>query len=87
MKLNKRFAEVMGYIGMVMIQGAIVPTTVANIMGWSDKVPPLDMTIMVQVGLFLFLLRAVAQKDTLYMISNGFGFFMQSVLLSIIVFG
>jgi len=35
----------------------------------------------------LSLIRAIAQKDLLYIISNGFGFAMQTTLLSIIVFG
>ena len=61
--MNIKLAEVAGYVGMVLIHGAIVPTTVANIMGWSDAVPPV------------------------YIISNAFGFFTQSVLLAIIVFG
>ena len=85
--MNIKLAEVAGYVGMVLIHGAIVPTTVANIMGWSDAVPPVDMVIMLQVGLFLFLIRSIAQKDMLYIISNAFGFFTQSVLLAIIVFG
>ena len=84
--IAKRIAEVLGYVGMILIHGAIVPTTIANIMGWSNHTPPLSMGVLIQAGLFLYLIRAVAQKDTLYIISNGFGFFMQSVLLSVIVF-
>tara|TARA_R100001244_G_scaffold14788_2_gene16384 strand:- start:997 stop:1302 length:306 start_codon:yes stop_codon:yes gene_type:complete len=84
--IAKRIAEVLGYVGMILIHGAIVPTTIANIMGWSNHTPPLSMVVLIQAGLFLYLIRAVAQKDTLYIISNGFGFFMQSVLLSVIVF-
>ena len=83
----KRIAEILGYVGMVLIHGAIVPTTLSNIFGWSSQVPPIDMVVLIQAGLFLFLIRAVAQRDPLYIISNGFGFFMQSVLLSVIVFG
>ena len=85
LKSNK-FTESCGWIGMILIHGAIVPTTIANIMGWSNHTPPLSMVVLIQAGLFLYLIRAVAQKDTLYIISNGFGFFMQSVLLSVIVF-
>lgn len=85
--MNKKIAEVLGYIGMFLIHGATMPTALAVIFGYSNNLPPLDMVLMLQAGLFLFLVRAIAQNDKLYMISNGVGFFMQSVLLSLIVFG
>lgn len=85
--MSKHFAEVLGYIGMFLIHGATMPTAFAVIFGYSDNLPPIDMVLMLQCGLFLFLIRAIAQNDKLYMISNGVGFFMQTVLLSLIVFG
>ena len=88
-KRNKmvRISEILGYIGMLLIHGAIVPTTIANMLGLSNHTPPLNMVLLIQLGLLLFLIRAIAQKDLLYIISNGFGFAMQTTLLSIIVFG
>jgi hypothetical protein len=85
-KINKNWTEVAGYIGMILVHAAIIPTTVMNIMGWSDKLPPLSMVLLIQLGLALFLIRAIANKDTLYTISNGFGFVTQTILLAIIVF-
>ena len=88
-KRNKivKISEILGYLGMFLIHGAIVPTTIANILGLSNHTPPLNMVLLIQLGLLLFLIRAIAQKDLLYIISNGFGFAMQTTLLSIIVFG
>ena len=83
---KNRWSEYAGYLGMIMVHSAIVPTTVANIFGWSDKLPPISMVLLVQIGLLLFLVRAVATKDMLYILSNGFGFWMQTVLLAVIVF-
>ena len=88
-KQNKmvKISEILGYIGMFLIHGAIVPTTIANMLGLSNHTPPLNMVLLIQIGLLFFLIRAIAQKDLLYIISNGFGFAMQTTLLSIIVFG
>jgi hypothetical protein len=85
-KINKNWTEVSGYVGMFLVHVAYLPTAVMNILGWSDKLPPLNMVLLIQIGLLLYLIRALANKDKLYIISNGFGFILQSVLLSVIVF-
>jgi hypothetical protein len=81
-----RAAELGGWIGMLLIHGATVPVTVSNILGWSDKLPPLSMVLLVWAGLALFLWRAVDRKDTLYTVSNAIGFVLNSILLALIVF-
>ena len=85
--MKKTLAEIGGWIGMVLIHGATIPTSVSVIMGWSSDLPPLDMVLMIWAGLFLFFLRAVAQVDWLYLVSNAVGFALQSVLLAIILLG
>lgn len=81
---SKRFA---GWLGMVLIHGATVPVSLRAIFGTATALPPLEMVLMVWGGLTLFLLNAVANRNTLYIVSNGVGFALQSVLLAIIVFG
>jgi len=79
--------EILGWIGMILIHGATVPTSLNVILGYSDQMPPLNMVLLVWSGLFLFLIRALAQKDMLYIVSNAVGFFFNSVLLALIVMG
>jgi hypothetical protein len=79
--------EILGWIGMILIHGATVPTSLKVILGYSDQMPPLNMVLLVWSGLFLFLIRALAQKDMLYIVSNAVGFFFNSVLLALIVMG
>ena len=81
-----RPAEAGGWVGMCLIHGATIPVTVANIMGWSDRLPPLSMVLLVWAGLALFLWRAVDRKDILYIVSNAVGFVLNSVLLALIVY-
>jgi len=79
-------AEIGGWIGMLLIHGATIPVTVSNILGWSDKLPPLSMVLLVWSGLALFLWRAIDRKDVLYIVSNAVGFVLNSILLALIVF-
>ena len=71
---------------MVLIHGATIPPSVSVIMGWSSDLPPLDMVLLIWSGVFLFFIRALARIDWLYLVSNAVGFFLQSVLLAIILY-
>jgi uncharacterized protein with PQ loop repeat len=79
-------SEACGWVGMVLIHAATLPTSLGVILGYNDRLPPLSMVIMVWAGLFLFLVRALGRNDKLYIISNAVGFFFNSVLLALIVF-
>lgn len=79
-------AEMGGWIGMCLIHGATIPTTVSNILGYSTTLPPLSMVLLVWSGLALFLWRAIARNDFLYTVSNAVGFVLNSILLALIVF-
>ena len=82
----KTMSEIGGWIGMILIHGATVPTTMSVILGYSSELPPLNMVLLVWSGLFLFLLRAIVAKDTLYIVSNTIGFFFNTILLTLIVY-
>ncbi len=78
--------EIGGWLGMCLIHGATIPTTVSNILGYSTTLPPLSMVLLVWAGLALFLWRAIARNDFLYTVSNAVGFVLNSILLALIVF-
>jgi hypothetical protein len=82
----KKLADFSGWIGMLLIHGATLPTTLSVIMGYSTALPPVSMVLLIWSGLFLFLVSAIANKNTLYIVSNSLGFFFQSILLILIVF-
>lgn len=83
---RKHIPELAGWAGMLLVQSATVPVTVGNILGWTDKLPPLSMVLLVWTGLALYFVRAYYQRDRLYMVSNGLGFVLNTVLLALIVF-
>ena len=80
---NMPRSEKAGWIGMLCIHGATLPITVSNIMGWSDKLPPLSMVSLVWFGLLLYLWRAIATNDKLHIVSNSIGFALNSLLLAL----
>lgn len=83
---NKQVCEAAGWGGMVLVQSATLPSILGVLLGHSTTLPPLSMVLLVWCGLGLYFVRAFAQRDFLYMFSNGLGFLLNSVLLSFIVF-
>ena len=81
----RQFGEICGWIGLILIHGSTVPVTYLAIKGEAVLLPPLSMVILIWSGLLLFFIRSAIMKDKLYMISNGIGFFMQSVMLAMLV--
>ena len=80
------FGEVCGWIGLVLIHGSTVPITLAALAGNAVLLPPISMVLLIWSGLFLFFIRSAIQQDRLYMVSNGVGFFLQSVVLALLIF-
>lgn len=80
------FAEAAGWAGLVLIHGATLPVTLQAILTGAANFPPLSMVLMIWAGLGLFLIRACADRDLLYIVSNAVGFALQTALLSLIVF-
>jgi membrane protein YqaA with SNARE-associated domain len=79
-------AETMGWIAVVLMHLATIPTMIAVLTGLTEKMPPVDMVLFAWVGLFCFFVKAVIQKDLLNIVTIGFGFFVQAGLLALIVF-
>jgi hypothetical protein len=84
--MTKKFGEFCGWVGLVLIHGATLPVTYMALKGAAVVLPPLSMVILLWSGLLLFFVRSAIQKDRLYMVSNGVGFFLQSIMLSMLVF-
>jgi hypothetical protein len=79
-------SEAAGWIGMVLIHSATLPTTIKAALGYEVTMPPISMVLLVWAGLFLFLLRAIGINDRLGVASNAIGFLANTLLLALIVF-
>ena len=79
-------AETLGWLAVVIIHCATIPTLLALLTGLSDSVPNLDIVLFMWTGLVLLFARAVVMKDMLNIVTIGMGFTIQAVIMDIILF-
>lgn len=79
-------AETLGWVAVILVHLATIPTLVAVLTGLTEKLPPVDMVALMWLGLFMFFVRSVISKDLLNIITIGFGFFVQAILMALIIF-
>jgi len=79
-------AETAGWIAVVLLHLATIPTMIAIMTGLTEKMPPVDMVLFSWLGLFLFFIKATIQRDLLNIVTIGFGFFIQASLMALIIF-
>jgi len=79
-------AETMGWVAVILLHLATIPTMIAILTGLTEKMPPVDMVLFSWAGLFCFFLKAAIQKDFLNIVTIGLGFFVQAAMLALIVF-
>jgi hypothetical protein len=84
--LGKISAETLGWLAVIVIHAATIPTLLALMAGLSDRAPQLDMVLFLWAGLMLMFLRAVVLKDMLNIITIGLGFMVQAVLMALLLF-
>jgi hypothetical protein len=79
-------AETMGWIAVILMHLATIPTLLAVLTGLTEKMPPVDLVLFAWAGLFCFFIKAAIQKDFLNIVTIGFGFFVQAGLMAMIIF-
>jgi hypothetical protein len=84
--LPKVSAETLGWLAVVLIHCATIPTLLALLTGLSDSVPNLDIVLFMWAGLVLLFFRAVVMRDLLNIITIGVGFITQAVVMAMILF-
>ena len=85
-RLTTTTAETISWLGLILIHAATVPTVLSIMAGLNDKMPPVDMVLLVWAGLALFFVRAAILKDMINLVTIGFGFVAYAVLLALLVF-
>jgi hypothetical protein len=84
--LPKVSADTLGWLAVILIHCATIPTLLALLTGLSDNVPNLDIVLFMWSGLVLLFVRSVVLKDTLNIITIGTGFIVQAVIMAMILF-
>jgi len=84
--LPKVSADTLGWLAVVVIHCATIPTLLALLTGLSDTVPNLDIVLFMWAGLILLFFRAVVLRDMLNVITIGLGFITQATIMAMILF-
>ena len=83
---TKTTADTLAWISVICIIGSTIPGFFAVMAHATDRMPPLDITLMVWVGLLLYFVRSAILKDMLMVVTIGLGFAVQAILLGLIFF-
>jgi hypothetical protein len=79
-------AETMGWLAVIVIHAATIPSLLAVMAGLTDRMPSADIILLMWAGLTLMFVKAAVQKDMLNVITIGCGFIIQAVLMVLIFF-
>ena len=79
-------SHTLGWITIVLLHFASVPTLLAMILAQSDKLPPYDLMLFVWAALTTLFFKSLIEKNFLYVSTICVGFIGQVVMLGMIVF-
>ena len=85
-QLPKLSADTLGWLAVILMHAATIPTLLALLTGLSDRTPGLDIVLFTWAGLVLLFGRAIVLKDTLNIVTIGVGFITQAVIMALILF-
>ena len=79
-------AHALGWIAIVMLHFASVPTLWAVLTAHSDRLPTIDLMIFIWAALTTLFVKALLEKDRLYIATIAIGFVAQTLLMGLILF-
>lgn len=85
-KFSHISAETLGWLAVIVLHAATIPSLLAVMAGLTDRLPGVDLVLLVWAGLTLLFVKAAVQKDILNLITIGFGFVIQAVMMALIFF-
>lgn len=85
-QLSNISASSLEWLSYVALHAATIPAFVALMTGIANKVPSMDVVLIVWLSLSLAFVRAVVLKNMLNIVTIGLGFLIQAVFLTLIFF-
>lgn len=83
---SKLSAEILEWVAILIFSAATLPSFLAVMAGLTDNMPAVDLVLMVWFGLALLFAKAAVRKDMFNIVTIGFGFLLQAVMLALIFF-
>jgi hypothetical protein len=84
--ISKISTETFGWLAVLILHAATIPSLMAVMSGLTDKLPPIDLVLMVWTALTLLFIKAAVQKDMLNLVTIGLGFVAQAAMIALIFF-
>jgi len=84
--LGRISAHTLGWITIILLHFASIPTLLAVLLGQSDKLPPVDLMIFVWSALITLFFKSLLDRNFIYIATICLGFAAQTVIMSLILF-
>ena len=85
-KIGHISAETFGWLAVLVLHASTIPSLLAVMAGLTDRLPGVDLVLLVWTGLALLFIKAAVQKDMLNIVTIGLGFIVQAVMMALIFF-
>jgi hypothetical protein len=79
-------AHTLGWITIILLHFASIPTLVAVLMAQSDKLPPVDLMVFVWSALITLFFKSLIERNFLYVATICLGFAGQTLIMGLILF-
>ena len=79
-------ARTLGWITIILLHFASVPSLISVLMAQSDKLPPIDLMVFVWSALVTLFFKSLIERNYLYVATISLGFVAQTLLMGLILF-
>ena len=79
-------AHMLGWLSILLLNCASIPTLLSVLLGHSDKLPPVDLMVFIWVALITLFFKSLIQRNYLNVATICLGFSAQTILMGFILF-
>ena len=79
-------SHTLGWLTIILLHFASIPTLLAVLVAQNDKLPPVDLMMFVWSGLITLFFKSLIERNFLYIATICLGFVAQTVIMSLILF-
>lgn len=84
--LGRVTGNTLGWITIVLLHLASIPTLMAVLLGQGDKLPPVDLMIFVWSALVALFFKSLIERNFAYIATICMGFAAQTLIMGLILF-
>jgi hypothetical protein len=84
--LGRVTGNTLGWITIVLLHMAAVPTLLAVLLSQSDRLPPVDLMIFIWSALVSLFFKSLIERNFMYIATICLGFAAQTLIMGLILF-